>query len=113
MKSAHAAEPQKIVHVFLVQESEKPSNRDDAEEIMVPVYDGDVRVMAFNGSQRYSFGILIRPHFDWRGPSKSRQRHGLVRHDQALNRHLADESMLTVHKINMTEFFPRSLAKRR
>ena len=78
------------------------------QEMLVPVHDGDVRIMADNGSQRHRLGVLIRLHFDWRVPPKCRKRLGLVGNKNAVDRHLAYKPMQAVHKIDMPNFVPRS-----
>jgi hypothetical protein len=72
MHVAHTTEPQEIIHVLLVQESQKPPDRNDPEEVVVPVNDRDVRVMALNGPEGHGLCILIGLYFDRRCSSKRR-----------------------------------------
>jgi hypothetical protein len=113
MHVAHTTEPQEIIYVLLVQESQKPPDRNDPEEVVVPVNDRDVRVMALNGPEGHGLCILIGLYFDRRCSSKRRETRGPICHENAFNGHLPCEATLGVHKIDVTEFRPGSQPKRR
>jgi len=88
--SAHTAHPQEIVHMFLMQQGQEPSDRNGTQQPATVVDDGHIGVMTFDRAQRYCLGRIAREDFNRRGAFEFGQVGLFLRLEQSLDQNLAD-----------------------